>query len=118
MSITISGLRWKLLILLVVLGLLIAVMYEFLAPGTWYQYQLCKRGSIKGHTATFSFTTHDIQVCIAPGYSNFHETSQYLSEIVREVSETQSFVFFGMIEVYGSLLSLHKKRTIVIYLVL
>ncbi|XP_020603152.1 uncharacterized protein LOC110042142 isoform X1 [Orbicella faveolata] len=56
-----KGLRWKLLIFLVVLGLLTAVFYEFLAPGTWYQYQLCKRGSIKGHAATFSFTTHDIQ---------------------------------------------------------
>ena len=65
----ISGLIWKLFIVLGVLGLLIGALYEFLAPGTWYQYQLCKRGSIKGHTATFSYTTHDIQVCIAPDNS-------------------------------------------------
>lgn len=62
-----KGLRWKLIIFLVVLGLLTAVLYEFLAPGTWYQYQLCKRGSIEGHRATFSFTTHDIQTPIIHG---------------------------------------------------
>ncbi|XP_078376277.1 uncharacterized protein LOC144659653 isoform X2 [Oculina patagonica] len=56
-----KGLGWKLLLALVIVGLLSAVLYEFLAPGTWYQYQLCKRGSITDHKATFSFTSHDYQ---------------------------------------------------------
>ena len=60
----ISGLKWKLFIFLIIVGLLSGLLYEFLAPGTWYQYQLCKRGSIKGHSATFSYTTHDIQVSV------------------------------------------------------
>lgn len=55
------GLRWKIFIFLIIVGLLSGVLYEFLAPGTWFQYQMCKRGSIKGQTATFKFTTHDIQ---------------------------------------------------------
>ncbi|KAJ7365886.1 hypothetical protein OS493_002610 [Desmophyllum pertusum] len=56
-----KGLRWKLLIFLIIVGMVSAVLYEFLAPGTWYQYQLCKRGSIKDHTASFAFTSHDYQ---------------------------------------------------------
>lgn len=76
-----------------VLGLLTAVLYEFLAPGTWYKYQLCKRGSIEGHTASFSFTTHDIQVCIAPdicaqGKVISVKQVKMLFEPVRELSET------------------------------
>ena len=76
-----------------VLGLLTAVLYEFLAPGTWYQYQLCKRGSINGHTATFSFTTHDIQVCIAldifaQGTVISMIQVKILFEPARELSET------------------------------
>lgn len=55
------GLKWKIFIFLVIVGLLSGLLYEFLAPGTWFQYQLCKRGCIKGHSATFKYTTHDIQ---------------------------------------------------------
>ena len=62
------GLKWKIFIFLVIVGLLSGLLYEFLAPGTWFQYQLCKRGCIKGHSATFKYTTHDIQVSITqPG---------------------------------------------------
>lgn len=57
----IRGLKWKIFIFLVIVGLLSGLLYEFLAPGTWFQYQLCKRGCIKGHSATFKYTTHDIQ---------------------------------------------------------
>ncbi|PFX23602.1 hypothetical protein AWC38_SpisGene11838 [Stylophora pistillata] len=55
------GLRWKIFILLIIFGLLSGLLYELIAPGTWFQYQMCKRGCIKGHTATFKFTTHDYQ---------------------------------------------------------
>lgn len=55
------GLRWKIFIFLIIFGLLSGLLYELIAPGTWFQYQMCKRGCIKGHTATFKFTTHDYQ---------------------------------------------------------
>ena len=50
--------------LLIIAGVLAAILYMLLAPGTWYQYRRCKRGSIKGHKAYFEFVSHDHQVRI------------------------------------------------------
>jgi len=56
-----KGLTWKLVMLLIIAGVLAAILYMLLAPGTWYQYRRCKRGSIKGHKAYFEFVSHDHQ---------------------------------------------------------
>lgn len=57
------GLTWKLVLLLILAGVLAAILYILLAPGTFFQYWKCKKGSIKGHTAYFEFVSHDHQVC-------------------------------------------------------
>ena len=59
-----SGLRWKVLLFIVIAVLLSVVLYMFLAPGTWYQKLRCEKGRIKGHSAYFEFVSSDHQVCV------------------------------------------------------
>lgn len=56
-----SGLRWKVLLFIVIAVLLSVVLYTFLAPGTWYQKLRCEKGRIKGHSAYFEFVSSDHQ---------------------------------------------------------
>ncbi|XP_067056496.1 uncharacterized protein [Acropora muricata] len=56
-----SGLRWKVLLFIVIAVLLSVVLYMFLAPGTWYQKLRCEKGRIKGHSAYFEFVSSDHQ---------------------------------------------------------
>ncbi|XP_068741308.1 uncharacterized protein [Montipora capricornis] len=55
------GLKWRLVLFLVIAVVVTVVLYMFLAPGTWFQALMCKRGSIKGHTAYFEYVTYDHQ---------------------------------------------------------
>lgn len=82
-----KGLKWKLLLLLIIAAVLTVILYMFLAPGTWFQHLMCEKGSIKGHTAYFEFVSQDHQYPKVHGIEftweklteklNIHDCEQY-----------------------------------------
>ncbi|EDO31184.1 predicted protein [Nematostella vectensis] len=58
----VRGLIWKSILVLVVLGLLAVLLYEFLMPGSALRYFICKRGSIRPQRDVFfTYETYDMQ---------------------------------------------------------
>ncbi|KAK3739027.1 hypothetical protein QZH41_010488 [Actinostola sp. cb2023] len=61
------GLICKASIILILLSLVTAVLYEVFVPGSWFRYLLCRRGCIAHHNMWFAFSTDDHQTAKVHG---------------------------------------------------
>ena len=81
------------MLFLVIAVVVTVALYMFLAPGTWFQALMCKRGSIKGHTAYFEFVSYDHQVCIDFIRADWQRTKVSVDVVTQTVDRLSSMKF-------------------------